>query len=163
KTLTEREVATLYGNFRGALVEYKDSLYGKGLLFEKNPEYLNSSLTEVDLSSDYTISFWIRAYNLSNTSNREGILVFKDATAPQTAESSQGLRFFLTGNTLEADITPGEVGNLRTSIQENKWTQIVLVYEAPNTVTLYKNGEVADAQNANMAYPNVERVFVSFR
>lgn len=155
KVLTNDEISALYKERKAISIDYKESLYGKGVEFDGIDDYVNiTPKNEFNLSM-YTIEFWIKPYMLSdNPASKEGIL--------NLSNSSDSLRFFLNGvGKIEYDLVPADIGNLQSNFSINEWQYFTIVSDGTN-VYFYKNSKLQDSKIVNMNFNNLNNIQIGF-
>lgn len=153
KALDDEEIARVFKKKKVQMIDYRDSLYGRGIEFDGVDDYVNLS-TSFDLDSNYSIELWFNPNSLSNSSNRQGIMMMY---------GDKYLRVFLNGaGKLECDIVPGEFGNLLSDISINEWNHIVATYNG-SLASLYLNSKLVDTSTDDMSINNIGEIFLSWK
>lgn len=156
KVLTEDDISNLYKERNVLYLDYMDSLYGRGVMFDGQDDYMNISFENFVNLSEYTIEIWIKPSSLpTDLNSRQGILNLSNTT--------HSARLFLNENgNLEYDVLPGEIGNLESTINSEEWFYFTLVYDG-TAGNLYKNAVLQDSfTTSEMSLLNVDNVKLGF-
>lgn len=164
KLLSNEEIAKLYEEKKTVQIDYKNSLHDIGIEFDGKDDYVNiSNLDSNIFSQNYSIELWFYPTLESNSTTKQGLLIFKNNIVPKSQLNVEGLRFFLNDfNEFEWDIFGGEIGNLKSSFELNKWNYLTATFDG-TTANLYHNSKLVDTRIVNMHYGNLDIAFISFK
>lgn len=154
KPVSDTEIALLYKQQKGKMIDYVDTLHGQGLYFDGKKHFANVSLSGKDGSKDSSsIEFWLKPELDSTATTQQGILIFSNNIG------TAGIKFFLN-NAKQLQWNIGNTNALQVPYSLNEWNYYVATFDGTNSLAkLYRDGKLVSS--INLAIPMATELNVS--
>ncbi len=148
--LSRNQISDILFNRKVLLLEYKDSLFGSGLLCDGENVYAQINLTSTNkLEDNYTIEFWIKPY--SNLSG-QGLFRIDGSTADMNVFLEND-SLYVARNSDKLVFAPYEI---------NKWNYYVISVDSGN-LRLYKNSNHMDTYGSGLNIGSLNSLEIAYK